>query len=345
MLRPINAIIKDSIGNIIHRGIVVTGEVTKDNGNKSYDVKIAGEEKEYPRVFTLSRNPDLAVGDKVRILYKNGCKELPIILPPVTAVPSIIRRYALIIAYPNEVKTFDMDGVVVHTLVAGGWSYAACDVTMDSDGNSYLETGMNMLRKYDSGGNLLVTHYREIYTTWFESVNIGPDGYLYTLEGRASGHAITKRDTLDLTVIEDVVTLATGYYGGGICLDSNGNFYIYNWQSGKIEKWSRAGAKLAEIDPGRVTEYAGCGVCGDYVYFVKDTNEVYYLPLDLSTYTKWDLPVSIAYCLTVADGHLILSGWGTGGDSATRKYDSSRNLIWEVLHDPAYAYKAGGYNF
>jgi len=83
MLRPINAIIKDNVGNIIHRGFVVTGEITKDNGNKSYDVKIAGEEKEYPRVFTLSRNPDLAVGDKVRILYKNGCKELPIILPPV----------------------------------------------------------------------------------------------------------------------------------------------------------------------------------------------------------------------------------------------------------------------
>ena len=27
-------------------------------------------------------NPNLAVGDKVRILYKGGCKELPIILPP-----------------------------------------------------------------------------------------------------------------------------------------------------------------------------------------------------------------------------------------------------------------------
>lgn len=91
MLRPINAIIKDNVGNIIHRGFVVTGEVTKDNGNKSYDVKIAGEEKEYPRIFTLARNPDLAVGDKVRILYKNGCKELPIILPPVK--PTAISLY------------------------------------------------------------------------------------------------------------------------------------------------------------------------------------------------------------------------------------------------------------
>jgi len=83
MLRPINAIIRDNVGNIIHRGFVVTGEVAVDNGDGSYDVYIAGEAKAYPKIFTLARNPNLAVGDKVRILYKNGCKELPIILPPV----------------------------------------------------------------------------------------------------------------------------------------------------------------------------------------------------------------------------------------------------------------------
>ena len=62
---------------------MVNGEVATDNGNGSYDVYIAGEVKAYPKVYTLARNPDLVVGDKVRILYKNGCKELPIIWPPV----------------------------------------------------------------------------------------------------------------------------------------------------------------------------------------------------------------------------------------------------------------------
>lgn len=96
MLRPINAIIKDNVGNIIHRGFVVTGEVAVDNGDGSYDVFITEEAKAYPRVFTLARNPDLGVGDKVRILYKNGCKELPIILPPSFAgnVTYYIRAYA-----------------------------------------------------------------------------------------------------------------------------------------------------------------------------------------------------------------------------------------------------------
>jgi len=83
MLKPISAIIKDSIGNIIYRGNVVTGTVAVVRGEGSYDVFISESDKAYPKIFTLSRNPDLAVGDKVRILYKNGCKELPIILPPV----------------------------------------------------------------------------------------------------------------------------------------------------------------------------------------------------------------------------------------------------------------------
>jgi len=82
MLKPINSIIKDSIGNIMFRGNVVTGIVATDNSDGSYDVFISESDRAYPKIFTLSRNPDLVVGDKVRILYKNGCKELPIIIKP-----------------------------------------------------------------------------------------------------------------------------------------------------------------------------------------------------------------------------------------------------------------------
>ena len=65
---------------------MVTGIVAVVRGNGSYDVFISESDVAYPKIFTLSANPDLAIGDKVRILYKNGCKELPIILPPTTAV-------------------------------------------------------------------------------------------------------------------------------------------------------------------------------------------------------------------------------------------------------------------
>jgi len=96
MLKPINSIIKDNIGNIIYWGNVVTGIVATDNGDGSYDVFISESDRAYPKIFTLSANPDLAIGDKVRILYKNGCKELPIILPPQMAgnITYYIRAYA-----------------------------------------------------------------------------------------------------------------------------------------------------------------------------------------------------------------------------------------------------------
>jgi len=87
MLKPINSIIKDSIGNINSRINIVTGIVAFDNGNGSYDVFISESDKPYPNIFTLSRNPNLAVNDKVRILYINGDRNNPIILPPVA--PSV----------------------------------------------------------------------------------------------------------------------------------------------------------------------------------------------------------------------------------------------------------------
>jgi len=341
MLKPINAIIKDSIGNIITRGNVVTGVIATDNGDGSYDVFISESDKAYPKVRTLSQNPDLAVDDKVRILYKDGCRELPIILPPVTVISP---RYALIVASPNEVRTFDMDGNLQKQLAVSGWSYAEGCVNVDSEGNIYIKEYDN-IKKYDSNLNLLFTKDIDDPAFYFIGINMGADGYLYTLENNTPITNIKKRDTSDLSIVDTITLTAMWSYDGPMCLDSDGNIYVF--QDPYIEKWSNAGVLLARIDVGAMTnEYAGCAVCGANVYFVRDTREVVYLPLDLSAFTNWNLPVAIAYSLTVADNHLIISGWGTGGVSATRKYDSGRNLIWEeFLGGATYAYKAGGYNF
>ena len=93
MLKPVSALIKDSQENIIYRGNVVTGTIATDNGNGSYDVYIGESAEAYPNIFTLAENPDLAVGDKVRILYENGIKELPIILPPRAATTPDIQLF------------------------------------------------------------------------------------------------------------------------------------------------------------------------------------------------------------------------------------------------------------
>ena len=101
MLKPIKTIINDSIGNIMFKGNVVTGIVAADNGNKSYDVFIDESEVAYPGIFTLSKDPDLAVGDKVRILYKNGDRNNPIILLTTGILPIDIGSPAISIDNDN----------------------------------------------------------------------------------------------------------------------------------------------------------------------------------------------------------------------------------------------------
>ena len=350
--RSITDIQKRMVGQINYRINVVKGIVESENINKTYNCYIAGETVVYPNIPTFSRNPKLQSGDEVTIEFINGCRETPCILAsedirevPDTTLPVSALRYGLIIASPNEVKTFDMEGAVLHLLTAGGWAYSACDITIDADGNSYTETGWNTLKKYDSGGNLLVTRLRELPSTWFESLNFGPDGYLYTLEGRAVGYAIAKRYASDLTVVADAVTLVDNYTGG-ICLDSDGNFYIYNMDTDKIEKWSSGGILLASLFVGTIAEYAGFGICGTNLYVGDTSSKIYYMPLNLAGYTEWAPGYSIFYGITVADGHLITTGWDTDGDGATEKWDSGRNKIWSVkLGGIAYGYKAGGYNF
>ena len=347
MLRPINEIIRNNVGNIIHRLSMVTGEVAADNGNGSYDVFIAGDPKAYPNIFTLARDPDIAVGDTVRILYKNGDKNNPIIWPP--EKPSVVpRRYTLIVSNPNTLQLFDKDGILLKSISVTGWAYGSCGVTMDSQGNIYIEEGGEVIKKYDENLGLLATQDIE-NGNWIEGINMGNDGYLYTLELIDEGYDIKRRSTTDLTIIDTIPITTEIYYvyEGGFCLDTAGNIYVY--QNPYVEKYSSAGVKLASIDVGGLNnEYAGCGILGNYVYFVKNTDEIIYLPLDLSTYTVWDIsPLDLAYSLTIADNHIILSGWDGDNHGATAKYDSDRNLVWVKKLDPTsqYAYKAGGYNF
>jgi hypothetical protein len=349
MFKSINAIIQDSIGNIIYRGNVVTGIVATDNGDKSYDVFISESEKAYPHIFTLSANPVLAVGDKVRILYKNGCKELPIILPPTTV--TIIRQYALICASPNSTQLFDIDGILLNQISNAGWGYGQCGLCLDTSGNIYVEENTTMIKKYDKDFNLLITKNIESGSNWIEGINMGPDGYLYTLEGIASGFDIKKRYTSTL-LIKEIIPITSDVfadYSSPICLDSNGYFYVYNAGLKYIQKYNNSGILIAQRDitaqEGLGNAYAGCGVLGNFVYFVHNTNEIFYLSLDLVALFDWNLPNDVAYSLTIADNSIILSGWD-GTIPTTAKYDSNRNLVWsKILTGVDYAYKAGGYNF
>jgi len=79
MLRFNRANTNSMVGNIKYRNTYLVGEVTADKGNGRYDVIIAGEDQPYPNIFTIEKQPDYVVGDKVGILYEYGIKEKPVI--------------------------------------------------------------------------------------------------------------------------------------------------------------------------------------------------------------------------------------------------------------------------
>lgn len=256
------------------------------------------------------------------------------------------RVYSLIVTTPDELQLFDMDGNLLKQLAVTGWSYAEGGTTVDVEGNVYIKE-YNVIKKYDSNLNLLVTQEIESGDNTFIAINVGPDGYIYTLELIDKGYDVKKRSSVDLTIQEVIPITDEIYYSydGPICLDSDGNIYVFN--DPYIEKFSNAGVLLAQLETdGLSNSFAGCGVVSSNVYFVKSSNKIYYAPLDLSSYTQWNLPSAEAYALTVADGKLILSGWDGDGDGATTQYNSDRNLVLQIkLAAADYAYKAGGYNF
>jgi len=76
----IDSIEKNVIRHIKYRGTIRTGEITADNGNETYDVKIAMSDQSYPSVETLYPNDVFQVGEIVTLGFEYGSKEIPKIL-------------------------------------------------------------------------------------------------------------------------------------------------------------------------------------------------------------------------------------------------------------------------
>lgn len=369
MLKPINAIIKDSIGNIIHRGNVVTGIVEIDNGDGSYDVFISESDRAYPKIFTLSADPNLAAGDKVRILYKDGCKELPIILPPMAK-----RYHAFVLecgknigaGWHDYLSLYDLDGNLIREIIID-YAFGTYDqLTMDKWGNIYDGQGGKKIRKYDKNLNLLFTKVRENASDWIYSINMGPDGYLYSLEIGDTDMHLYKRSTIDLSVVDTCILDATGWvYWDGLCITSDGHFYSINTGLGPKEDYLQKirfsdGAVIVEkfLDA-LSTVCAGMGIIENILYQGGDglakiggvRIEGLYVNKDLiGNFNLWNPDGAINYRLTVVDGtHIICSGWDAhpANDSVIAKYDSGRNLIWKIViaGGGGNPFSIGSYNF
>ena len=342
MLKPISAIIKDSIGNIMFRGNVVTGIVAKDNGNKSYDCYISESEVAYPRIFTLSRNPDLEVGDKVRILYKNGDRNNPIILPP-TVVSDFI--FVLYQAGGNYyLNRYTYNGVLSAELgvlpeIAVGNPYK---MLVDSSNNVYIVSfnyPFRTLYKYDSNGKYIkeIEITQEEYGNKQNYFTLASDGYIYSMENRMSPtyiNRIHKRNTDDLKVdqIYDITSGDCYYYY--LTFDNAEYFYSYHvdlvdgLKTG-YEKWKLGGGKVGfHKQANAASSYDSWQVAGDFIGCVASqySADAYILDKSLSAdRVLWNLTgISTLYRLTSESDYFICLGKSADNKLIMEKYSPER---------------------
>lgn len=78
---------KNIIDHIKYRGTLVTGEITADNEDDTYDVKINNASSAYKNVETVSYGAMFSVGEIVVIGYEYGNKESPKILGSAKKIP------------------------------------------------------------------------------------------------------------------------------------------------------------------------------------------------------------------------------------------------------------------
>jgi len=333
MFKPINSIIKDSIGNIMFRGNVVTGIIATDKGDGSYDVFISESDRAYPKIFTLSRNPNLAVGDKVRILYKNGCKELPIILPPVkaSAVDYIFVIYQTGGNY--YLNRYTYDGVLSSELgilseITSGTIYR---INVDSNQNIYIfnyNYPTMKVYKYDKNGNYLLVKTvegKEYYSC------ISPNGYLYTLSGDVKNR-IRERNLSDLE-INQTYYLTAGHDYYYLTFDSDSYAYLYDtdYPTKGYVKWIiGTGLVSRHYQTNNSSSLDSWVVAGDYI------GCAYFNPYTIakalnSDRVAWTLDdISTLYKMTSTPDYFICLGIDSGGKLIIEKYTPERVKQWKT---------------
>ena len=68
------------VDHVKYRNTVITGEVIVVNINKTYNVKLAGEDEARPGIPTIFTNPDFTVGKSVGVQFGRGNRESPVII-------------------------------------------------------------------------------------------------------------------------------------------------------------------------------------------------------------------------------------------------------------------------
>ena len=336
MFKNVNAIIQDSVKNIIYRGNVVTGIVANDNGNKSYDVFINESEVAYPRIFTLSRDPDLGVGDKVRILYKNGDKNNPIILPPTIAVGlgNIYVFYEDNDDGKAYVNIYNPDGDLLNNfeltfIDTYGGLRSTC---IDSSGNMFLACYDNIdfeekIIKTDAEGNILASTIIAEGRPDLD-IAIGTDGYIYTND--ETNDKLIMRNPSTLAIVSQSSAMPASDYDG-IFIYETGKYIIGDYTNGYLQKRTYTGGLLGQVAvTSSKLNYTDLALSGNVILGFDRGNDAWTVPFDLSAgETDWVVPsMPDIYCVGVLNGgdFLLINN---SSPIIIARYTNTKQLVWQ----------------
>ena len=161
-----NNFIKDIIKNandlIKYKNTVTTGEITVDNGDRTYDVKIANANNAYPNVETINYDAVFSVGEIVDIIFEQGCKE----------APKIIGHSKKIKQEPKQVEVDYSGG-------CAGIQTVTTTIYYDNQSSSIGADDLNYFVAHDANGIILPSYEGKIA---IENTYMGPELSLYDVE-------------------------------------------------------------------------------------------------------------------------------------------------------------------
>lgn len=106
---------KNIIRHIKYRGTVRTGEVVADNGDGTYDVKIALSDETYPNVETIHYDMKFEVGEIAVLAFEYGSKELPKIIGHSKKIAQVPVEVEVDYSGTARVDTLDAYGITETT--------------------------------------------------------------------------------------------------------------------------------------------------------------------------------------------------------------------------------------
>jgi len=329
-----DSIEKNIIRHIKYRGTIRTGEITVDNGDETYDVKIAMSDQSYPDVETLFPNDVFQVGEIVTLGFEYGSKEIPKIIghgKKVAQTPvdvevdySGIARVETLNSYSITTTTAYLEGRIAlggaGNCTTRGFEYGLTTAYGDdthTDGSygsgSYnLQiTSLTLLTTYhfrayiiDENGDTINGDDNTFKTTG--TIDIGNSSFAYSASGWSDYTLVVKNNPANASgritsvsayMIPTAVedcTVATFYVVSGNNLSTRDSYYIGSFLG------------TATVDLAVET--------GDYIGIYYKTGLIH--SKEIATYGIWHLAgnnipcVDTTFTVVVPDTKLMLGGSG-----------------------------------